>query len=88
MREITVSLDGVNDEQYADIVNAIWMQMKAIGCDFTVTPDGQTAPAQLDERWDEYSQVSWEKGGRRGTPQAIAAGADRPGIRDRAASDV
>ena len=86
MREITVHLGGVSDEQYADIVNAIWMQMRAIGCDFTVTPDGQAVPAQIDKRWDDYSQVSWEEGGRRGTPQAIAARADRIDIRDRADS--
>ncbi|MGN9893392.1 hypothetical protein [Micromonospora sp. L31] len=86
MREITVRLGGVSDEQYADIVNAIWMQMNAIGCDFTVTPDRQAVPARLDKRWDEYSQVSWEAGGRRGTPQAIAAGADRTGIQDGAGS--
>ncbi|MBM0236524.1 hypothetical protein JNW88_03960 [Micromonospora sp. ATA32] len=86
MREITVGLDGVSDEQYADIVNAIWMQMNAIGCDFTVTPDRQAVPAQLDKRWDDYSQVSWEEGGRRGTPQAVAAGADQLGMLDRADS--
>ncbi|WP_446209792.1 hypothetical protein [Micromonospora sp. IBSANI012] len=83
MREITIRLGVVSEERYADIVNAIWMQMEAIGCDFTVTPDEQAVPAQLDKRWDDYSQVSWEEGGRRGTPQAIAAGADRRGIRDR-----
>jgi hypothetical protein len=86
MREITVRLGGVTDERYADIVNAIWMHMRAIDCDFTVTPDAQAVPAQLDKRWDDYSQVSWEEGGRGGTPQAIAAGADRTGIRDRADS--
>ncbi|SCL50719.1 hypothetical protein [Micromonospora chersina] len=80
MREITVRVDGVSEERYADIVNAIWMQMNAIGFDFTVTPDDQAVPAQIDKRWDEYSQVSWSNGGRRGTPQAIAAGADQTGI--------
>ncbi|MCW3817869.1 hypothetical protein ONA91_25805 [Micromonospora sp. DR5-3] len=85
MREITIRL-GVDDDQYADVVNAIWMQMNLIGCDFTVTPDHRAVP-QLDKRWDEYSQVSWAAGGRRGTPQAIAAAADRTGTRDRAASD-
>ncbi|MEH0934230.1 hypothetical protein [Micromonospora psammae] len=87
MREITIRLGGVSEERYADIVNAIWMHMEAIGCDFTVTPDEQAVPAQLDKRWDDYSQVSWEEGGRRGTPQAIAAGADQRGICDRADSD-
>ncbi|MFE9203407.1 hypothetical protein [Micromonospora sp. NPDC007230] len=77
----------MDDDQYADIVNAIWMQMNLIGCDFTVTPDHRAAPAQLDKRWDEYSQVSWAAGSGRGTSQAIAAGADRTGTRDRAASD-
>lgn len=86
MREITVRLGGVSDEQYADIVNAIWMQMNAIGCDFTVTPDEQAVPAQIDKRWDGYSQVSWEEGGRRGTPQAIAAGMDPVDILERADS--
>ncbi|MCP3785326.1 hypothetical protein NLX85_18355 [Micromonospora sp. A3M-1-15] len=76
----------MSNKKYADIVNAIWMQMEAIGCDFTVTPDAQAVPAHLDKRWDSYSQVSWEKGGRRGTPQSIAAGADRTGIRNRADS--
>ncbi|SBT44582.1 hypothetical protein [Micromonospora narathiwatensis] len=87
MREITVRLDGVDPDKYADIANAIWMQMKATGCDFTVTPDEESVPDQLDKRWDEYSQVSWEEGGRRGTPQAAAASADRADIRDRADSD-
>ncbi|MGY0002489.1 hypothetical protein [Micromonospora sp. I033] len=87
MREIKVRLDGVTEEQYADIVNAIWMQMKAIGCDFTVTPDKHAVPAQLDKRWDEYSNVSWQAGGRRGTPQAIAAGVGRSGIKKRADAD-
>lgn len=86
MRRITIDVDGVSPARYADIVNAIWMQMNAIGCDFTVTPDERAVPSQLDKRWDEYSQVSWEEGGRRGTPQAIAAGADQPGARDGAES--
>lgn len=38
MRRITIDVDGVSPARYADIVNAIWMQMNAIGCDFTVTP--------------------------------------------------
>jgi hypothetical protein len=83
MREITVRFGGVSKEQYADIVNAIWMQMQAIGCDFTVTPDERAVPAQLDKRWDGYSQVSWKAGARRGTPQAVVAGADLVNIRDR-----
>lgn len=73
MREIIVRLNGVDHEQYAHIVNAIWMQMRAIDCDFTVTPDAQADPAEIDMRWDEYSRVSWEAGGRHGTPQAVAA---------------
>ncbi|MFG2050892.1 hypothetical protein ACGFIW_26090 [Micromonospora sp. NPDC048935] len=73
-RRITVELRGVEDERYADIVNAIWMQMQAVGCDFTVKPDKQADLAELDRWWDSYSQVSWEAGGRRGTPQAEKAG--------------
>ncbi|MET7373451.1 hypothetical protein [Micromonospora arida] len=82
MREFTVRLDGVPDEQrYADIVNAVWMQMQAIGCDFTVVPDDQADATAMDKRWDQYSQVSWKAGGRHGTPQAVAA-TDGSGIED------
>ncbi|MEU1884634.1 hypothetical protein ABZ491_04025 [Micromonospora rifamycinica] len=56
-RQFTVRLRGVGPGKYADIVNAVWMQMQAIGCDFTVTPDGQSDAAKLDARWDDYSGV-------------------------------
>ncbi|MFG1914753.1 hypothetical protein [Micromonospora sp. NPDC048898] len=72
--KITIELRGVKHEQYADIVNAIWMQMQAVGCDFTVKPDNRAELAELDRRWDDYSQVSWEAGAGRGTPQAVKAG--------------
>ncbi|MEU7957502.1 hypothetical protein [Micromonospora humida] len=64
-------------KKYADIVNAVWMQLQAIGCDFTVTPDEHGDAAVLDARWDSYSQVSWTAGSRGGTPQAKAAGKRR-----------
>ncbi|MEH1168273.1 hypothetical protein V6V47_23100 [Micromonospora sp. CPCC 205539] len=73
-RKITIQLWGVKDAQYADIVNAIWMQMRAVDCDFAVEPDNRADPAELDRRWDDYSQVSWEAGARRGTRQAVKAG--------------
>ncbi|MFI7250346.1 hypothetical protein [Micromonospora chalcea] len=79
MRKITVELD-VDANQYADIVNAIWMQMMAIGCDFAVVPDGRAVSDELDERWDSYSKVSWKSGGRRGTPQAAAAKTQGSGV--------
>jgi hypothetical protein len=82
MREITVRFGDVSSDQYADIVNAIWMQMNLVGCDFTVTPDGQAVATELDRRWDDYSRVSWEAGGRRGTPQAVAASAARTSADD------
>ncbi|QDY08670.1 hypothetical protein FJK98_17235 [Micromonospora sp. HM134] len=76
-REFTVRLWGLKEDQYADIVNAVWMQLRAIDCDFTVTPDGHEKAAALDARWDGYSKVSWAEGGRGGTPQAKAARAHR-----------
>ncbi|MEV4831052.1 hypothetical protein AB0K25_22375 [Micromonospora sp. NPDC049257] len=76
-REFTVRLRGVGPGRYADIVNAVWLQMQAVGCDFTVTPDGHVKAAALDARWDDYSKVSWTEGGRGGTPQAKAARAHR-----------
>ncbi|MER7418327.1 hypothetical protein ABT346_16350 [Micromonospora peucetia] len=82
MRKITVHLDVASEGKYADILNAIWMQLEAVGCDFTVLPDEQAVPAQLDKRWDEYSRVSWVSGGERGTAQAIAASGGRPGTLD------
>ncbi|KWV30789.1 hypothetical protein [Micromonospora rifamycinica] len=85
-RQFTVRLRGVGPEKYADIVNAVWMQMQAIGCDFTVTPDGQSDAAKLDARWDDYSGVSWTEGGRDGTPQAKAARAHR--TRNRRSADT
>ncbi|WP_434740260.1 hypothetical protein [Micromonospora sp. SH-82] len=68
-RTIVVTLRGVGPDQYADIANAIWMQLTAVGCDFGVAPDAEQAAVEIDERWDEYSNVSWRSGGRRGTPQ-------------------
>ncbi|SBT40692.1 hypothetical protein [Micromonospora auratinigra] len=73
MRKITIHVDPRDADHYADIVNAVWAQMNATGCDFTVTPDAEADVAELDKRWDDYSTVSWSAGGRRGTPQAIAA---------------
>ncbi|RAO31429.1 hypothetical protein ONO23_03824 [Micromonospora noduli] len=73
-RRITVQLWGVDDEQYADIANVIWMQMQAVGCEFTVKPDIRTDLTELDRRWDDYSQVSWEAGAKRGASQAVEAG--------------
>ncbi|MEV4846683.1 hypothetical protein AB0K20_26105 [Micromonospora matsumotoense] len=87
-RQFTVRLRGVKPEKYADIVNAVWMQMQAIGCDFTVTPDGHKDAAALDGRWDEYSRVSWTEGGRGGTPQAKAARAHRTHSRRSAGTDT
>ncbi|MGC4862310.1 hypothetical protein [Micromonospora sp. DT41] len=87
MREIKICFDCDDADRYADIVNAIWAQMNATGCDFTVTPDELAVAHDLDKRWDDYSQVSWKDGGRRGTPQAIAGGSDRADARDDAKSD-
>ncbi|WP_328347198.1 hypothetical protein [Micromonospora sp. NBC_00421] len=85
-REFTVRLRGLEEGQYADIVNAVWMQLQAIGCDSTVTPDGHEKAATLDARWDKYSEVSWTEGGRDGTPQAKAARAHR--TRNRRSADT
>ncbi|MGV9980595.1 hypothetical protein ACWDUH_23235 [Micromonospora wenchangensis] len=75
--EFTVRLRGVEEDHYADIINAVWMQLKAIGGDFAVIPDRSANAAALDARWDSYSEVSWTAGGRGGTPQAKAAGKRR-----------
>ncbi|MEW2329431.1 hypothetical protein AB0880_16645 [Micromonospora chersina] len=72
-REVTIRLRGISEKKYAHIVNALWMQLRAIDCDFSVAPDEQADLSELDKRWDEYSQVSWTGGGRSGTPQAVAA---------------
>ncbi|WP_433233374.1 hypothetical protein ACQP2H_15950 [Micromonospora sp. CA-248260] len=88
-RQFTVRLRGVGPDQYADIVNAVWMQMRAIGCDYcTVTPDEQSDAAKLDARWDQYSEVSWTEGGQGGTPQAKAARAHRTHSRRSAGTDT
>ncbi|MER7165328.1 hypothetical protein ABT336_04505 [Micromonospora sp. NPDC000207] len=87
-RTIVVTLRGVGPDQYADIANAIWMQLTAVGCDFGVTPDDGQAAAEIDERWDGYSNVSWRSGGRRGTPQFQAARKTQPGNPDRTADSV
>ncbi|WP_089153978.1 hypothetical protein [Micromonospora sp. NBS 11-29] len=79
MREITIRVECADPNRYADIANAVWAQMNATGCDFSVTPDDQADAAALDRRWDDYSGVSWAAGGRRGTPQAVAAKAARAG---------
>ncbi|WFE35607.1 hypothetical protein [Micromonospora sp. WMMD975] len=80
MREITICFDCRNDpDKYADVANAVWAMMNATGCDFTVAVDDQADAVAIDKRWDDYSTVSWEAGGRRGTPQAIAAAAARTG---------
>ncbi|MBO4165280.1 hypothetical protein [Micromonospora antibiotica] len=71
--EFTVRLRGVEEDQYADIINTVWMQLRAIGGDFAVIPDRLGNAAALDARWDSYSEVSWTAGGRGGTPQAKAA---------------
>ncbi|MFY1682530.1 hypothetical protein [Micromonospora sp.] len=76
-RQFTVRIRGVKPEKYADIVNAVWMQLEAIGGDFAVIPDRSANAAALDARWDSYSRVSWTAGGRGGTPQAKAAGRRR-----------
>ncbi|WP_405089355.1 hypothetical protein OG767_16445 [Micromonospora sp. NBC_01392] len=73
MREITIRFDCRDPDRYADIANAIWAQMNATGCDFTVALGDGADTAAVDKRWDDYSTVSWEAGGRRGTPQALAA---------------
>lgn len=86
-RQFTVRLQGLKAGQYADIVNAVWMQLQAIGCDFTVTPDEHEDAAALDARWDDYSRVSWTEGGWGGTPQAKAARAHRTRSRRSAGTD-
>ncbi|MEV4467385.1 hypothetical protein AB0J51_27635 [Micromonospora echinofusca] len=78
-RRITIHLWGVEEGRYADIVNAIWMQMRAIDCDYAVKPDNQADPVELDRRWDSYSQVSWEAGARRGIRQAVTDGSEPDG---------
>ncbi|MGC4889700.1 hypothetical protein [Micromonospora sp. DT227] len=77
MREITIRFDCRDDDRYADIANALWAQMNATGCDFTVALGTDADATAADKRWDHYSKVSWEYGGRRGTPQAFAAGDSR-----------
>jgi len=39
-RKIVLHLDGISDEQYAHIANAVWMLARATGCDFSVEADG------------------------------------------------
>ncbi|MFI7336291.1 DUF6308 family protein, partial [Micromonospora aurantiaca] len=77
MRKVTVHIDCDNDERYADIANAIWAQMNATGYNFSILLDSTADAAAVDRRWDEYSEVSWAAGGRRGTPQAVAVQAAR-----------
>jgi hypothetical protein len=71
-RKITLRLDA-DDDQYAHIVNAVWMLLRATEREYTVEPDKQADQALLDQTWDSYSEVSWEGGGDHGTPQSEAA---------------
>jgi hypothetical protein len=59
-RTIAVTIKGeVDDDRYADLANAIWLLAYNTGLEFTVTPDQEAEPSQLNEAWTKYGDVSW-----------------------------
>ena len=46
-----------HDERYADLANSVWMALKASDLPgFWVTPDKVSVGAQLNSRWDGYTE--------------------------------
>jgi len=60
-RRISVEITSpIEDAQYADIANAVWMLLRLTPHQFAVYPDEQADLSQMDAAWNKYGEkASW-----------------------------
>lgn len=59
-RRISIVFDQISDDEYAALANAMWAIVAAANADGRVYPDKAADLDDLNDKWDEYSQMVWE----------------------------